>query len=468
MKITFFGAAQNVTGSKHLIETNGFRILLDCGLHQGRRREAAEKNKEFPFNPKHIDAVLLSHGHADHCGMIPLLVKQGFEGHIYSTPATRDIAEYIMRDSAKIMEQDANYYNDRLPPGEDPIYPLYEVEDVETAMKSFEPVDYVRHTKEWTRLNENIRVKFYDAGHILGSSVVVIEITEDGVVKTLCYTGDLGHKETPLLQDPEVPAEKIDILLSECTYGNRIHKPLDIAEDYLKKLVVEAVKNKSKIIVPAFSLGRTQELIYILHKLTDNKQIPRIPIYIDSPLAGNITEVFSKYSKEFDAESWQDFGVNNDWPLTFRNLIYTHSVDDSKRLNTLPGPFMVISASGMCEGGRILHHLKNNIDNPNNFLVFTGYQAQNTLGRKIIEGVSPVRVFGRQYDVKIQILKFNEFSAHADQGQLLEYIGQIKEPKNIFLVHTESVQTEAFMPILKEKFPKTEISAPEHGESFGF
>jgi metallo-beta-lactamase family protein len=323
-----------------------------------------------------------------------------------------------MTDSAKIQEQDAEYYNDRLPPGENPIYPLYTVEDAENCLPNFEPTPYFRHSKQWTRISDRVRVKFYDAGHILGSSVIVLEITENNKTHTLCYTGDLGHENTPLLIDPEIPNEHIDTLISECTYGNRVHRPLEQAREDLAHLIIQATKHKSKIIIPAFSLGRTQELVYVLHQLTDERKIPRIPIYIDSPLAANVTDVFSKHSEEFDKESWQDFGKDGEWPLTFRNLVYTHSIDESKRLNTLSGPFMVISASGMCEGGRILHHLKNNIDNPNNAIVFTGFQAQNTLGRKIIEGMSPVRIYGRQYAVKAQIFKFNEFSAHADQKQL--------------------------------------------------
>jgi metallo-beta-lactamase family protein len=234
------------------------------------------------------------------------------------------------------------------------------VEDAENCLPNFEPTPYFRHSKLWTRISDRVRVKFYDAGHILGSSVIVLEITENNKTHTLCYTGDLGHENTPLLIDPEIPNEHIDTLISECTYGNRVHRPLEQAREDLAHLIIQATKHKSKIIIPAFSLGRTQELVYVLHQLTDERKIPRIPIYIDSPLAANVTDVFSKHSEEFDKESWQDFGKDGEWPLTFRNLVYTHSIDESKRLNTLSGPFMVISASGMCEGGRILHHLKNN------------------------------------------------------------------------------------------------------------
>ncbi len=466
MKITFFGAAQKVTGSKHLIETNGFKILLDCGLHQGRRREANELNSNFPFNPSEIDAVILSHGHADHCGMLPLLVKSGFKGSIYANPATVDVAGYIMRDSAKIQEQDATYHNNHLRPDEEPIVPLYSTEDVEQAVARFKAIPYFWHSKEWTRLNDNIRFKLYDAGHILGSSIVLLEITEEGKTKTVAFTGDIGHKDTPLLRDPENIAEPVNILISECTYGNRIHKTLDEAKANLAKLISLAFEHKSKIIVPSFSLGRTQELIYILHQLTDSGDIPRLPIYIDSPLAANLGDVFIKHAQEYDEATWKDFTIPGEAPLAFRNLEYTHSVEDSKRLNTLPGPFMIISASGMCEGGRVVHHLKNNITDEHAIIMFTGYQAEGTLGRKIIEGVSPVKIMGEGYPVRAHIVKFNEFSAHADQNQLLEYITGLHGLETVFLVHTETDQATTFAPLLKDKMPTVDVIVPKFRDSF--
>ncbi len=466
MNIAFLGAAQKVTGSKHLIETNGFKILLDCGLHQGRRSETNELNSAFPFNPSEIDAVILSHGHADHCGMLPLLVKSGFRGNIYASPATVDVAGYIMRDSAKIQEQDASYHNTHLRPGEDPISPLYSTEDVEQAVAHFVPVPYFLHSKEWTRLNEQVRFKLYDAGHILGSSIVLLEITEDGKTKTVAFTGDIGHKDTPLLRDPENIAEPVNILISECTYGNRVHKTLEEAKANLAKLITLAFEHKSKIIVPSFSLGRTQELIYILHQLTDSGTIPRLPIYIDSPLAANLGDVFIKHAEEYNTSTWKDFAKPGEPPLAFHNLEYTHSVEDSKRLNTLPGPFMVISASGMCEGGRVVHHIKNNITDEHAIIMFTGYQAEGTLGRKIIEGVSPVRIMGEEYPVLAHIVKFNEFSAHADQDQLLEYITNLHGLEKVFLVHTEASQATSFAPILKEKMPTVDIIVPKFQDSF--
>lgn len=464
MKITFHGAAQNVTGSKHLIESEGFKILLDCGLFQGRRKEARERNSTLPFDAATINAVIISHGHADHCGMLPVLVNNGFKGTIYCTNATAEVMRYIMLDSAKIQEQDAIYYNDRLPVGEDPIAPLYTAEDVEKVFKYVKPVPYFRLKPQWTIINDRIRFKLYDAGHILGSSIPYIEITENGLTKSIAFSGDLGRRNAPILHEPEQVVESVDTFITEATYGHRNHRPVNEAKKELAELINTAFKHKSKIIVPAFSLGRTQELVYLLHELTDEHVIPRLPIYIDSPLAGNLTDVFIKHNEDFDHEAWKTFGSKGEVPLLFRNLIYTHSIEESKKINELNGPLMVISASGMAEGGRILHHLKQNIENPNSIILFTGYQAQHTLGRKIIEGISPVRIFGRQYKVFAQIHKINELSAHADQAGLLKYIDNLKGLKNLFIVHTESDQGQAFLEVVKEKHSNLVVSMPEEGD----
>lgn len=466
MKITFHGAAQNVTGSKHLIESQGFRLLLDCGLFQGRRKDAKKENSELPFEAQSINAVIVSHGHADHCGMLPLLVKQGFKGPIYCTNATAEVMRYILLDSAKIQAQDANYYNDRLPVGEDPIEPLYTEADVEAALKFVKPIPYFRLRPMWTIINERIRFKFYDAGHILGSSVPYIEIIEDKKTHTLAFTGDLGRRIAPILHAPEPVKESVETLITEATYGHRNHRAVGEAKQELAEIVNFAFKHKSKIVVPAFSLGRTQELIYLLHELTDEKTIPRLPIYIDSPLAGNLTEVFMKHSEDFDHEAWKTFGSRGEMPLTFRNLNYTHSVEESKAINAMAGPLVVISASGMAEGGRVLHHLIQNIGNPNSIILFTGYQAQHTLGRKIIEGISPVRIFGKQFQVQAQIRKINELSAHADQAGLLDYISKLKGLKNIYIVHTEVDQGNAFLEVVKEKYPSINVNMPEKAQEY--
>lgn len=454
-----------MTGSKHLIETDNFKLLLDCGMHQGRRSESRELNKTLPFDAKSIDAVILSHAHADHCGMLPVLVKEGFKGDIYTTGATADIAEFIMLDSAKIQELDSIYINDRLGPGENPVAPLYTEDDVLNVIPYFKRVPYFRIKPHWTQITENIRFKFYDAGHILGAGMPVIEITENGKTKTIGFTGDIGKPGAPLLHSPELIREKLDALLMECTYGDRDHRPIEHAEEELEKIIKTAFAKKSKIIVPAFALGRTQELIYTLHKMTDDGRIPRIPIYIDSPLALNITDVMAKHSEDYNEDAAKDFTKDGEAPFTFRNLNYVHSKEDSIALNSKDGPFIVISASGMCEGGRILHHLKNNIEDPKAIIMITGYQAQNTLGRKIHHGISPVNIFGRPYKVKAQIITFNEFSAHADRTALLEYLHAIPQPKHLCLVHTEESQYLSFQKTLAEKFPTLPVMVPARGES---
>lgn len=460
MKITFFGAAQNVTGSKHLIQTDNFNILLDCGLHQGRRREANELNRTLPFSAATIDAVILSHAHADHCGMLPVLVKQGFRGKIYTTAATADIAPLILQDSAKIQEQDAIYFNDNLPVGADPIAPLYTEADAVAVIPHLQVVPYFRNHKQWTEITPRIRFKFYDAGHILGSALTVLEIQEQGHTKRIGYTGDIGKPGAPLLHAPEIINEPLDLFISECTYGNREHRALDFATRDLERLINYAVQHKSKVIVPAFALGRTQELIYSLHKLTDEGRIPRLPIYLDSPLAINIGEVFTRHPDDFNSQVAKDFTAKHEVPLIFRNLTYVHSIAESKRLNSQPGPLMVISASGMCEGGRVLHHLKNNMGEPNNIILITGYQARNTLGRKLQDGISPVNIFGQPHRLRAQVVTLDEFSAHADRESLLDYIRRLPEPKHVALVHTELPSAQSFQQALQQALPNTRVTVP--------
>ncbi len=484
MKITFYGATQEVTGSKYVIETQGFRLLLDCGLHQGKRDISNALNKKLPFDVKNIDAMILSHAHADHSGMVPVLVKEGFDGKIYCTSATADITKFILEDSANISEEDSKHYNKHLPAGQKPIEPMYTQQDVKNTFKYFSPVPYFRLSQQWTHLNENIRFKFYDAGHILGSAITLLEIKEQGMVKRLVFTGDLGRKFLPILRDPEDVAEPAETLVMECTYGDRLHKPVSDLEGELKAIISEAIKNKSKIIVPAFSLGRTQELLYVLHKIFNEKDtrapiaigarpstnigapVPALPIYVDSPLAKKITRVFQTYTNDFDETFWKDFGEKGQSPFLFKNLITTGSVEESKSINDKPGPMIIIAGSGMCEGGRVLHHLKNNIKNPNSVILITGYQAQNTLGRKIIEGVSPVRIFGENYQVKAKVIILNELSAHADQKDLLNFVGSVKELKNIFLVHTEMPQAEAFEALVKKEHPNLSVDIPVFNQEF--
>jgi metallo-beta-lactamase family protein len=455
-----------VTGSKHLIQIEGYNLLLDCGLYQGKREESNKLNKTLPFPAAEINAVILSHAHLDHCGTLPILVKNGFEGKIYCTPATAEIAKYILLDSAEIQKQDAEYFNRHLENGQEPISPIYTEGDVQQVLKCFEPIDYFKQSNQWTELNKNIRFKLYDAGHILGSAIIFLEMTDGGVAKTLAFTGDMGREHSPLLCSPEYIVEDTQTLITECTYGDRLHKPLSDATSDFKDVINTAIKNKGKIIIPAFSLGRTQDIIYTLHKLLDQGAIASLPIYIDSPLAENITDIFPKYIKDFNADFEKDFGSRGESPFLLKNLTYVRSIEESKALNSKQGPLMIISASGMAEGGRVLHHLKNCIENPQNIILLAGYQAENTLGRKIQEGMSPVIIYGKNYNVKAQIRTLNEFSAHADQNDLLSYISHIKNLQRIFLVHTELPQSLAFKAMLEKSYPGLPIEIPSMGQVF--
>ena len=464
MKITFWGAARNVTGSKHLIESGGCKLLLDCGFYQGRRTDANQQNRFLPFDAKTVSAVILSHAHLDHCGTLPVLVKNGFAGKIYCTPATAEIAEYILLDSANIQKNDCDYYNAHAG-GQEPISPIYGQEDVRKIIERFETIDYFSGGGEWTNINENIRFKFYDAGHILGAAAVLLEIKEDGKVKTLAFSGDLGRDELPILKKPEAVKEDTQTLIMECTYGNRVHRPMPQIFGKLKNIIRIAERKKGKIIVPAFALGRTQELIYILNLLTRANEIPPLPIYIDTPLGDKITKIFPRYIKDFDDDFKEEFGRDGHKAFSFNNLKYIRSVAESKSLNGKNGPFIIIAGSGMSEGGRILHHLKNNIGNTANIVLITGYQAKDTLGRKILENISPVRIYGKLYDVRAKVMTLNELSAHADQNDLMDYVKNIKGLKNLFLVHTEMTQAEPFADLARKSFPEISVSIPEFSQS---
>jgi metallo-beta-lactamase family protein len=460
MKITFLGAAQGVTGSKHLIEASNKKILLDCGSFQGRRDFAHQSNSVLPSEINNIDAVILSHAHADHCCSLPLLVKKGFNKKIYATSATIDIAYLIMLDAAKIQKNDYEHLRKYGSAGAKP--PIYDEDDVEKTHRLFSEVPYSQNSPEWHKLGDDLNFKFYNAGHILGSAITLIKNEN----KTLAYTGDLGNINIPILPNPEHISETVDVLISECTYGDRNHQPIEVAYDYLEKIINEAVKNQSRIIVPAFALGRTQELIYILHKLHNEGRIPAIPIYLDSPLGNSITEVFKKHNADFDKQTWQDFINNNESPFAFEKLNYIKTITESKMLAEKIGPLIIIASSGMLEGGRILHHLKNNIGNPKSTVLLTGYQAENTLGRKLQSGEKKVRIFDEFFEVRARILSLDELSAHADQNNLLNYISNLKGLKKLFLVHSEDNVADIFANLIKAKKPDLEIIIPKLGESF--
>jgi len=464
MKITFLGAAQGVTGSKHLIETKGQKILLDCGSFQGHRDITHQSNSVLAPEINNLDAVILSHAHADHCCSLPLLVKNGYNKKIYATSATIDIARLIMLDAAKIQENDYEHLKKSGIQGILP--PIYSEEDVEKTCQLFKETPYCKNFPEWQNLGSKIDFKFYNAGHILGSAITIIKYGQKNTEKILAYTGDLGNTNVPILPNPEYILEPVEILISECTYGDRNHQPIKEAFDFLEKIINEAVTDQSRIIVPAFALGRTQELIYILHKLHNDGRIPVIPIYLDSPLGNNITDVFKKHNADFDKQTWQDFINNNESPFSFEKLNYIKTVTESKMLAQKIGPLIIIASSGMLEGGRILHHLKNNIGNPKSTILLTGYQAENTLGRKLQSGEKKVRIYGELFEVRAKILSLDELSAHADQTGLLNYILTLKDLKKLFLVHTEHQSANIFSKLIQEQKPDLEIIIPELGSSF--
>ncbi|HQK63695.1 MAG TPA: MBL fold metallo-hydrolase [Candidatus Staskawiczbacteria bacterium] len=461
MKITFLGAAQNVTGSKHLIQTENYNLLLDCGFYQGKRKDSNQQNTQLPFDAGLIDAVVLSHAHLDHSGSLPTLTKNGYKGKIYCTKATAEISKFILLDSANIQVSDAEYLNKHRKEGQELVLPIYNEDDVKETLEHFETVDY----HSWIKLNDEISFKLYEAGHILGSATVLVKVTENGSQKTLLFTGDLGREIAPILKSPEQIDENVDYLVSECTYGNRLHRPMQEAQEDLIKIISQVEATGGKIIIPAFSLGRTQEIVYILHKLFNEKKVPAIPVYIDSPLTANITEIFRENTDWFDDEFYKDFGKEGESPFDADNIFYTRTTEESKSLNEKQGPFIIISASGMAEGGRVLHHLKNNIGDENNIILIAGYQAENTLGRRIRDGITPVKIYGELYDVKARVITMNEFSAHADQKELLDYIKSLKGLKKIFLVHSEMAQAQAFDKILKDELKGVQIDIPHFDQS---
>lgn len=460
MRLTFYGAASEVTGSKHLVELAGKRILLDCGLWQGSHQAEELNAQHLAFDAKTIDAVVISHAHLDHVGMLPILIKEGFTGKIFSTGATRDLAELILLDAAKIQEQDTEYWRRHHANTPDPIVPLYTQKDIEPVMRHFERIHYAHLSGGWREILPGINLKLYDAGHILGSAVVVLEGQEGEKTERLVYTGDLGRMNAPLLRDPDPIAESASTLIMESTYGTRAHHPVMTVEQDLIRIMTAAVERKSKVVVPAFSLGRTQELVYILHQLTDQGKLPRIPIIIDSPLASRVTKVFQQHQQDYDTQSRKDFTDLNENPLAFSNLSFTETVQESKALNSRGGPLMIISASGMASGGRVLHHLRNTLGQPENIVVFTGYQATGTLGRRLVGRPPSVRMFGADVPVKAQIEIMNDLSAHADVNELTAFAEHLQGLKNVFLVHGEIDRATGLQQHLLSRHPDWQVVIP--------
>ncbi len=522
MQVTFYGAVREVTGSMHLVSTENDRILMDCGLHQGRRKETAEKNRVMPFDPAILTNMILSHAHIDHSGRIPLLTKKEFAGRIFCTRATTDACSYLLPDSAHIQESDAQYLNyktvrsalSRMKTGKNSknmtkkerkeiqkllkknthrlnaeaieamikkyhlngVQPLYRMGDAENALNAFEGVPYRRPVT----IGNNMECTFYEAGHILGSAISMIQYTHNGKTKTICYTGDIGRFDKPILKDPASNflngIKDIDLLVMESTYGNREHEPVVDLKPRLQKAVNETCDRGGCILIPSFAYGRTQELLYFLHELYNDGAVPRLPVYVDSPLATNITKVFGEHPEVYDAEAHETFLQKGENPFAFPQVHFTASVEESMRLMREEKSHIVISASGMCEAGRILHHLRYKIHNPQNTILIVGYMANHTLGRRILElgeayeksgraGEPPmVKFLNKEYPLKAHVEKIGGFSAHGDKNEMLKFLKQSGlNIKKIAVVHGEEEQSLSFGEFLNAN--GFDARVPRVGES---
>ncbi len=460
MNIAFHGAARSVTGSRHLIETPGYRVLLDCGLFQGHRHEADRQNRDLGFDPKSVGAVLLSHAHIDHSGALPVLSKHGFSGKVYGTRATADLTRIMLEDAAHIQESDCAYINRKeLRRGRKCVRPFYDTSHVRAIARRFVGERYADTIKIAPRLTAS----FHDAGHILGSAAIRVKYSARGNTTAVLFTGDLGRKQRPILRDPD-PPPSCDVLIVESTYGDRVHE--DVGESLPRKvleLFAHAKAHRSKIIVPAFAVGRTQEIIMRIKALVTEGRIEPLPIYIDSPLANKATEVFRQHPECFDEETYRTFTSEGD-PFAARYIHYVSSTEDSKRLNTMKGPCVIVASSGMCEGGRVLHHLKHAVQDETNVIVIVGFQAEHTLGRKLVEGWDVVPIFGVPTPRRAQVVKFNGFSAHADRNDLLNYVRSITPPPGkVFVVHGEEKQALSLAAAIQTEYHDMEVIVPHKG-----
>jgi len=462
MKIHFLGAARTVTGSMHLLEINGSKILLECGLFQGKRDKTYERNRNFPFDPKSIDAVLLSHAHIDHSGNLPNLVKQGYEGKIIATRATTHLVKLMLRDSGHIQESDIEYANKkRARKGLPPMEPLYTIEDAEKVAGYFRSVEY----DDPVEVAEGVRATFMDAGHILGSAGIALDITEANRQFRVWFSGDIGRRDIPLLRDPVLPINA-DYLIMESTYGDKGHRSPELAYDELREIVKKTIARGGKIIIPSFAVGRTQELAVFLHQMIEQGEIPSVPVFVDSPLAINASQIFNEHPECMDIETLADIRKRGHAALDFKEITYTRSVAESKAINAYQDPALIISASGMAEAGRILHHLRNNIEDSRNMILIVGWQAPYTLGRRLAEREKEVKIFGEKFIRKAEVATINGLSAHAGNDFLLEYATAVKKQvQKVFLVHGED---RGALPLQKELLMKgfKEVLYPEAGAIF--
>jgi metallo-beta-lactamase family protein len=459
-RVRFYGAVQEVTGSMHLLEVDGQTIALDCGLYQGKRAEANVKNRNFPLEASKVDAVVLSHSHIDHCGRLPMLVAQGFSGPIYATPPTCDLTDILLADSAHIQEEDAAYWNKkRVRKGDAPIEPLYTMEDAEQTV----PLLRARRIGQMFDVLPGVRATFYEAGHMLGSAGVLLEMDGDSSRPIrLVYTGDMGRPNMPILRDP-APLPECDYLLCESTYGGRMTPRPEDMRDQLAEIINTTIDHGGKLIIPSFAVGRTQVIVYYFHLLLHEKRLHRkIPVYVDSPLAVKATEVFRKHPEVYDREAKAFNHLTGDM-FDCDGCQYIENVEQSKALHNDPGPMVIVSASGMCEAGRILHHLKNNVENPRNTILIVGYQAAHTLGRRLVEKEKRIRIFGETYQVRARVKVLNGFSAHANAAELAEATAPLAGAvKRAFLIHGEPDQTEALASTMSQRgFADVHVAAPD-------
>ena len=458
MRIHFFGATRTTTGSMYLLEVNQQRILLECGLFQGKRDESIERNRNFPLAPRTVDAVVLSHAHIDHCGNLPNLCRQGYRGNIYCTFATRDLASIMLEDSAEIQRADAEFVSrKRAKKGLPPVEPLYSATDAERAVRQFVSLNYERPML----VTDGVTVTFVDAGHILGSAQVVLDVRENGHKFRYLFSGDVGRGDDEILRDP-VPVQDVDYLQIEATYGGREHRAKPGAIEHVGELVLKTLEHKGKVIIPSFSVGRTQQIVYCLHQLTLDGRLPRVPIYVDSPLSVNATEIYRLHPECFNEHIYK-FLREKENPFGMENLTYIRELAHSMKLNDLKEAAIIISASGMCEAGRIRHHLKNHIGNPENLVLFIGYCAEHTLGAQILAGRNPVNIFGEPHTVRARVESIDSFSGHADRHELRRYVEALTgNIRKVAVAHGEEEQCLAFAETLRGMRPKAEVVVPEY------
>ena len=462
INIHFHGAAQTTTGSMHLVEANGKRILLDCGLYQGRRKEAFLKNRDMSIDPKSIDAVILSHAHIDHCGNLPTLARNGFRGKVYSTPATHELCDILLRDSAYLQARDLEYVNKkRARENKNLFEPLYEEPDVAQIIRQFQPEPLKRQAD----LGDGVTFMFHEAGHILGSALVQLDVNESGSrSRRLLFTGDLGQPDQPIIDDYDMP-QGADILMIESTYADRDHPSHEDVMGRLKAFVEDIHQQHSTLVIPAFSVGRTQHILYYLNRLYQAGRIPKTPVYVDSPLSLKATKIYTKHRECYDEDASEILREGID-PMKFPGLRFIESVEESKALNNAREPKIVIAASGMCEGGRVLHHLKHCVSDPENIILIVGYCAENTLGRRIVEKVDPIRIFGEEYPLRARVHTINALSAHADRKALMRWFDGIKDNlSRAFAVHGEIEKVRAMRDLLREHGLE-KVDAPAPGDVF--